>query len=400
MNSTWKSSIAGVALFVPSLLLSVLLAGGSFAEEVTAGDTAAGSGVWKTAYYKRGFVGAYDANWAGGTNATLRFQVPLRFGGSQVRVYVQGMYKETTELSGMNIVRGATAPGQVEGPRYPLTFHGEAGLTLDGEGGAPKGGASDAIAVPIVPGIWYVQESYASGRYPYAYSVDEHFAGPPDAFEQPTLPRRIGGCHLGGVNRIDIFTTDTRPTVACWGDSITHGTGSSPNQMQTYPDLLAKLIDRPTLNFGVNGDVATYAGGAPYLLREMKGVDTVIFLMGINDILGNSDFKLASFVNYAGFFIRGCKQQGLRVLIGTILPAGGANGYHDLAKEELRGAINAWIRTQKETDGVIDFDASVADPADPLRMRADCHSGDWLHPNDAGYACMAAAAAEAIARLP
>ena len=42
-------------------------------------------------------------------------------------------------------------------------------------------------------------------------------------------------------------------------------------------------------------------------------------------------------------------------------------------------------------DGVVDFDLATRDPKDPSRMRADFHSGDWLHPNDAGYAAMAAA---------
>jgi lysophospholipase L1-like esterase len=39
---------------------------------------------------------------------------------------------------------------------------------------------------------------------------------------------------------------------------------------------------------------------------------------------------------------------------------------------------------------VIDFDAATRDPANPKRIRADFDKGDHLHPNDAGYAAMAA----------
>jgi len=38
---------------------------------------------------------------------------------------------------------------------------------------------------------------------------------------------------------------------------------------------------------------------------------------------------------------------------------------------------------------VIDFDAAVRDPANPLRLLPAFNSGDGLHPNDAGYQAMA-----------
>ena len=42
-------------------------------------------------------------------------------------------------------------------------------------------------------------------------------------------------------------------------------------------------------------------------------------------------------------------------------------------------------------DGVVDFDAVVRDPAQPDRFREDLQTGDYLHPNAAGYKVMAAA---------
>jgi lysophospholipase L1-like esterase len=63
--------------------------------------------------------------------------------------------------------------------------------------------------------------------------------------------------------------------------------------------------------------------------------------------------------------------------------------YWDAAAEAKRTAIKAWIKESGEFDGVVDFASAVADPADPLKFRADLHSGDFLHPNDAGYQAMA-----------
>ena len=45
----------------------------------------------------------------------------------------------------------------------------------------------------------------------------------------------------------------------------------------------------------------------------------------------------------------------------TITPFGG-NSYFTTAHEATRQAVNAWFRTNKVYDGVIDFDAVVRDP--------------------------------------
>ena len=78
----------------------------------------------------------------------------------------------------------------------------------------------------------------------------------------------------------------------------------------------------------------------------------------------------------------------LRIFGATLLPFQGA-GYYSPAGEAIREAVNAWIRTSGAFDGVIDFDAVMRDPADPLRLNPAYDSGDHLHPDDAGYQAMA-----------
>jgi lysophospholipase L1-like esterase len=53
--------------------------------------------------------------------------------------------------------------------------------------------------------------------------------------------------------------------------------------------------------------------------------------------------------------------------------------------------VNRWIRTSREFDAVIDFDAAVRDPANPERLLPAYDSGDHLHPNDTGAAALARA---------
>ena len=58
--------------------------------------------------------------------------------------------------------------------------------------------------------------------------------------------------------------------------------------------------------------------------------------------------------------------------------------------EAKRQAVNRWIRTSGAFDGVIDFDATVRDPANPAQLRP-AYSFDGVHLTDAGYEAMAAA---------
>ena len=80
--------------------------------------------------------------------------------------------------------------------------------------------------------------------------------------------------------------------------------------------------------------------------------------------------------------------RGLKVYGATILPYGGANYYSETG-DKTRQEVNAWMRSKASVfDGLVDFDAVLRDPANPNKMKPDLQSGDWLHPNDAGYKVM------------
>ena len=64
-------------------------------------------------------------------------------------------------------------------------------------------------------------------------------------------------------------------------------------------------------------------------------------------------------------------------------------GYYTPEKEQIREAVNDWIRANKTADGLIDFDKLLEDPNNPKHINPAYNCGDNLHPNDAGYQAMA-----------
>jgi lysophospholipase L1-like esterase len=84
-------------------------------------------------------------------------------------------------------------------------------------------------------------------------------------------------------------------------------------------------------------------------------------------------------------------ERGLRIYGATMTPFQNTTipGYYNAANEAKRQAVNRWIRTSGEWDGVVDFDRALRDPGQPLHLLPRYDSGDHLHPNDAGMQAMA-----------
>jgi lysophospholipase L1-like esterase len=116
----------------------------------------------------------------------------------------------------------------------------------------------------------------------------------------------------------------------------------------------------------------------------------VVVLEGINDI-GNARASptpsAADLIAAQQQIIDRAHAHGLIIFGATLTPFEGA-AYFTPEGEAKRQAINAWIRSGKSYDGVIDFDAATRDPASPGKFLPLYDSGDHLHPNDAGYEAM------------
>jgi lysophospholipase L1-like esterase len=199
--------------------------------------------------------------------------------------------------------------------------------------------------------------------------------------------------------------------VVAFGDSITDGAFSTPDANNRYPDELAERLiaagsRKAVVNAGIGGnkvltdnnpgfgDRATARFGRDAL--GQPGVRTVIVLEGINDIgLGEGPEAVPvtapQLIDGHRKLIRAAHARGVKMIGATILPFAGViyPGYYTEHGEQVRDAVNDWIRTSGEYDAVADFDRALADPADPDRLNPAYDGGDGLHPNDAGMHVMA-----------
>ena len=120
------------------------------------------------------------------------------------------------------------------------------------------------------------------------------------------------------------------------------------------------------------------------------GVTHVVVMEGINDIgqaRNNPSPSAADLIAAHKQLIHRAHARGLKIYGGTLTPYEGA-AYFAPEGEAKRTALNEWIRTSGDYDGVIDFDKATRDPAAPTKFLPAYDSGDHLHPNDAGYTAM------------
>ncbi|HWN40560.1 MAG TPA: SGNH/GDSL hydrolase family protein, partial [Gammaproteobacteria bacterium] len=161
------------------------------------------------------------------------------------------------------------------------------------------------------------------------------------------------------------------------------------------------------LNLGISGNQVLGDGaGISALARFDKdvlmqtGVTHVIVMEGINDIgIARANPSPSADDLIAGHrqLIARAHARGLKIYGATLTPYEGA-AYYSAEGEAKRKALNEWIRTSGEYDGVIDFDKVTRDPNSPGKFAAFADSGDHLHPGDAGYKAMGEAVDLALFR--
>jgi lysophospholipase L1-like esterase len=65
-------------------------------------------------------------------------------------------------------------------------------------------------------------------------------------------------------------------------------------------------------------------------------------------------------------------------------PSAYANAWNP-QREEVRSAVNSWVREGGAFEAVADFDKALRDPERPTQMLTKYDCGDGLHPSDLGY---------------
>jgi lysophospholipase L1-like esterase len=352
---------------------------------------------------------------------TVRQIARTSVGGDQLRVVLSNEFGTRPVTIGNTTVALSAGGGAVEPATIkPVTFGGSATAVIPP--GAPL--VSDPVDLPVKPlssvavsfylpkktGITSVHWDGAQTTYISAKgdkTKDADFK--PDSTDKSRL----------FLSRILTTAKPGSSAIVFFGDSITDGACSTVDTNNRWPDHIAERLqaeghpDVAVVNEAYSGDrVLTNGMGTNALSRfdmsvlSHPRVSTVVMMMGINDIgwpgkdaITPSDPEPTAEDVIAGYkqIIQRAHDHGIRFVGVTLTPFVDTFkdvptfGYYTPEKEQLREAVNAWIRANKTADGLIDFDKLLEDPNNPKHINPAFDCGDHLHPNDAGYQAMAKA---------
>ena len=336
---------------------------------------------------------------------SFRQTLQVSIAGKKLRLHLSNIFNEDeTEILGVEIAPAKTmgaSPEVDEKSSVSLTFNGKKGVTM-------KPGeevVSDPVRFKVAERmnlavtIHYGRISSTTlTSHPGSRTTSYIASGNTTDFSNPVAKTD----HWYTISAIDVVPTKKASAIAVLGDSITDGRGTTTNGQDRWTDQLSRNLlahgrNIAVLNFGLGGNCVLRGGlgptGQSRYARDLfghEGVKYIILFEGVNDIGGSRDaLETAEGVKKVWQdIIREAHAKGIKVFGATVTPFKG-NGYARGNHEEGRKALNEWIRTGGEFDGVIDFDAMVRDTEDPDRLNpAFLFENDWLHLNASGYELM------------
>jgi lysophospholipase L1-like esterase len=358
---------------------------------------------------------------------TVRERVRVSLGGPQIRIRVSNEFGSAPLVIGAATVAVPIEPASIrQGSMREVTFGGRRSVVVPA--GAPV--LSDAIDFPVASGTEISISLYFPKRLPANATIHEV------ALKRAVISPRGDHTHAetieGGamstfsiaVSAVLVPTQPSEYLVVAFGDSITDGFASSVDADRSWPADLVRRLDRTTprprlgiVNEGIAGNRllsdCLMVGGCSALSAlarfdrdalGLPGVTHILLFEGINDIafpgarLGGKSLADSADAPTVDDLIAAYRQliarahaHGVKMIGATLTPFEGADveGFYSDSKEATRQAVNAWIRSGGDFDGVVDFDAVLRDPDHPSRVLPRFGSRDHVHPNDTGYQAMA-----------
>jgi lysophospholipase L1-like esterase len=412
-----------------ALVVALALSAPAFAQVQAAGADSAGGaqGRWLASWTSAQMApgpNTIDAIFGGDRsrildNQTVRNVVHISIGGRRVRVRFSNAFgTEALRIGAAQVALRSSRSAILAGSSRRLTFSGQASILV------PAGALAVSDPVDLdVPGAAdlavsvYLPSVTEAATYHEQTGVTSYIAGPGNFVAATDVPVTEETTATYYLSMVEVLPSDTIRAVVAFGDSITQGFGSSPDQYRTWPDRLSARLNpnplRPrlaVLNQGVGcgrllWDFCGPSGAARFErdVLTVPGVSHVIVHLGLNDITIPSILPIFGHPEFAPEavsaqeIIVGLHQlilrahaQGLRIVGSTITPIGASTvpGVFTPENEASRQAINRWIRTSGAFDGFVDFDAAVRDPSNPTRL-LPAYDFDGLHLTDAGYQAMA-----------
>ncbi len=346
-------------------------------------------------------------------NSTYRDVVRISAGGDSVRVQLTNEFGTRSLTVGAAHIAVSAGRGSIEpGTDHALTFSGQTSVTI------PAGGLvfSDPLPMPVkalssLSVSVYLPDQPISDTTCHEDAQSTNFITQGDTTAAQTLTDARPVYSWCFVKGIDVSAPEKAGAVIAFGDSITDGWQSTRDENRRWPDVLAERLQADSatahlsvLNEGISGNRLLHDGAGPNAIARFdrdviaqSGARYLIILESINDIgaiarprepgdmitAQDLEFALTQMVTRA-------HEHGIKVFGATLTPYMGA-GYASEAGEQIREAVNQWIRTSGTFDAVIDFDKVTRNPSNPTMFLPSMDSGDHLHPGDAGYKAMGSA---------
>lgn len=344
---------------------------------------------------------------------TLREIAHVSIGGAQIRVrFTNEFGDDPLTIGDAHVALSAGESSIKDGTDHVLTFGGAATVRIPA--GAVMYSDPVSLDVPALSDVavsFYVpsqnmrSETYHDLAEQTNYVTDGDVAGSAQLSQAKKLD------HWYFLDGIDVAAVRGSYAVVTLGDSITDGWQSTPNGNNRWPDVLAARLRANAgtehvgvLNEGISGNrVLNFEAGPSAMARfdrdvlAQDGVRWMVVLESINDIgrwhdLRNPDDAVTAEQLEQGLrqLVERAHEHGIKVIGAPLTPYGGA-GYYSEKGEQIREAVNNWIRTSGTFDAVVDFDKVTRDPQNPTRFNPEDDSGDHLHPGPAGYKAMGSA---------
>ncbi len=404
--SAWPGFVRKAAHVVAAGLLAGLFSVAPAASAAAKSAPAVWVGTWATAPL------ATDARTAPDfANATLRQIAHTSIAGKELRIrFTNEFGTGPLQINAAHVALSAGNGAIQPGTDHVVTFNGQPSISIPPGALAlsdPVALATPALSDVAVSIYTPAQQINVASFHQDADQTNYLVKG--DHLSATTLesPETIGSWYF--LKGIDVEpNSDKSAAVVAYGDSITDGAWASTDKNQRWPDFLARRLqaDAKTaqigvLNEGIGGNRVLRDGYGPSALARFDrdvlaqaGVKYVIVLESINDIgrlKRNNDpidaVTAADLEQGLQQIVARAHEHGIKVFGATLTPYQGA-GYYTEKGEQIREAINQWIRTSGVFDGVVDFEKAVRDPANPQRYLPKYEHGDHLHPNDTGYRAM------------
>ena len=127
---------------------------------------------------------------------------------------------------------------------------------------------------------------------------------------------------------------------------------------------------------------------------NQTGIKFLLLFPGINDLISScktteiSSLNGNDIINALKICSAIAKERQINIIGCTVPPIYGCK-YYSAKMENIRTAVNYWIRPSEEFDSVADFDSFLCNPKEPEKLKKDFDKREYFYINDEGIKAMA-----------